>query len=139
MIYLSHFQRDSLGPLFHKSPQNIFGSYLLCPSLIDRGVWELKREGALHPILSLTKFTVRQNCLSSCLPMSSYWTFCLPLCPLVILPFGLSCLSIFFQYSLYPSFFSSFFLLDRPDPPSRTPLGERCQTVRRFLILRGDR
>ena len=47
-------------------------------AVFDRGVQELKREGGLHPILSPTKLTVRQNSfwfaslstrLCACLPV----------------------------------------------------------------------
>ena len=107
---------------------------------VSRGVWELKREGGLHPILSPTKMKVRQNsfdclsfCSSSCL--SASLSACLPVFLPFYLPYGLSCFPIFFLFPLFPSFFLEIYsptpftvrrqggLLDPPDPPSQTPLG----------------
>ena len=107
--------------------------------VVVRGVWELKREGGLHPILSPTKMKVRQNsfdclsfCSSSCL--SASLSACLPVFLPFYLPYGLSCFPIFFLFPLFPSFFLEIYsptpftvrrqggLLDPPDPPSQTPL-----------------
>ena len=109
--------------------------------LAHRGVWELEREGGLHPILSPTKMKVRQNsfdclsfCSSSCL--SASLSACLPVFLPFYLPYGLSCFPIFFLFPLFPSFFLEIYsptpftvrrqggLLDPPDPPSQTPLLE---------------
>ena len=118
---------------------------LLCTIQLTptRGVWELKREGGLHPILSPTKMKVRQNsfdclsfCSSSCL--SASLSACLPVFLPFYLPYGLSCFPIFFLFPLFPSFFLEIYsptpftvrrqggLLDPPDPPSQTPLVIDC-------------
>ena len=89
---------------------------------MTRGVWELKREGGLHPILSPTKMKVRQNsfdclsfCSSSCL--SASLSACLPVFLPVFLPFympyGMSCFLIFlFSYFLSFPPIPFFFLGD---------------------------
>ena len=77
---------------------------------VCRGVWELTREGGLHPILSPTKMKVWQNsfdclsfCSSSCL--SASLSACLPVFLPFYLPYSLSCFAIFFLFPFFPSFF----------------------------------
>ena len=101
---------------------------------VSRGVWELKREGGLLPILSPTKLTVRQNSFLSAF-LSARLCARLPVFQPFYLPWGLSCLPIFFLFPSFPSFFLEIYsptpftvrrqggLLDHPDPPCQTPLG----------------
>ena len=121
------------GKMVKKQEVIVMGFFLVYYIVSARGVWELKREGGLLPILSPTKLTVRQNSFLSAF-LSARLCARLPVFQPFYLPWGLSCLPIFFLFPSFPSFFLEIYsptpftvrrqggLLDPPDPPCQTPL-----------------